>query len=132
MSRKNVEIVRQALDALNRGDLDAALRNSVPDVEVDWSRSRGFQTGIYRGRQAVRDFWSGLGEMFDVMTVSPEEFIEVGEYVLVPNRVRWRGREGIELDTRSTVVVSFRGSRIVRWQLYQERAEALEAVGPEE
>jgi hypothetical protein len=37
MSRENVEIVRQAIDAFNRRDLEAATRYSVPEIEVDWS-----------------------------------------------------------------------------------------------
>jgi hypothetical protein len=50
MSRENVEIVQQAIDAFNRRDLDAVERLYDPEVEMDWSRSRGVQAGIYRGR----------------------------------------------------------------------------------
>jgi ketosteroid isomerase-like protein len=129
MSQQNVEIVQRAIDALNRGDMDAALLSSDPEVEVDWSRSRGLTPGIHRGYEAVRAFWTSIHETFERVTVSPEEFIEHGDHVLVPNRTRFRGREGIEVDTRSTVVVTLRDGRILRWELFQERADALEAMG---
>ncbi len=129
MSQQNVEIVRRAIDALNRGDMDAALLSSDPEVEVDWSRSRGLTPGIHRGYEAVRAFWTNIHETFERVTVSPKEFIEHGEHVLVPNRTRFRGREGIEVDTRSTVVVTLRDGRILRWELFQERADAFEAMG---
>ena len=34
MSEENVEIVRTALAALNRGDLDAAFKDAAPDAEL--------------------------------------------------------------------------------------------------
>ncbi len=125
----NVEIVQRAIDALNRGDWEAALQNSDPDVEVDWSRSRGLSPGIHRGHDAALSFWATVHETFDSVTVSPAEFIEHGDHVLVPNRTRFRGREGIEVGTRSTIVVTLRNGRILRWQLFQERQDALEAMG---
>jgi ketosteroid isomerase-like protein len=128
----NVEIVQRAIDALNRGDIDAAMRLGDPEVEVDWSRSRGLIPGIHRGHEAARAFWSNLYGAFESVIVLPEEFIEHGQHVLVPNRTRFRGREGIEVDTRSTVVVTLRNDRILRWQLFQEKEDALEAVGLEE
>jgi ketosteroid isomerase-like protein len=129
MSGQNVEIVRSAIDALNRGDIDAAMRLGDPEIEVDWSRSRGLTPGIHRGQEAARAFWSNLYGTFESITVVPEEFIEHGQHVLVPNRTRFRGREGIEVDTRSTIVVTLRNARVLRWVLFQDREEALEALG---
>jgi hypothetical protein len=53
MSRENVEIVQRAIDALNRRDLEAVARFSHPEVEMDSSRSRGVQAGIYGGERAA-------------------------------------------------------------------------------
>ena len=44
--------------------------------------------------------------MFDEVTNYPDEFIECGEHVVVPNRVRLRGRDGVEVETHSAVVVT--------------------------
>jgi ketosteroid isomerase-like protein len=128
MSEANVEVVRRAIDAFNERDLDAALRDVDPEVEVDWSRSRGVEAGIYRGYEAVRSFWTTFIDTFDLVTITPDEFIDCGDYVVVPNRGRAWGRDGIEVPARSVAVVTLRHGRIVRWCLYQEKAEALEAA----
>jgi ketosteroid isomerase-like protein len=129
MSAENVEILRRAIDAFNRRDLEAATRYADPEIEVDWSQSRGLEAGVYRGAEAVRDFWSNYFDIFDRIAVTPEEFIDLGDRMVVPTRTRLHGREGIEVQTRSAFVVTLRHGRIVEWRLYQEKAEALEAVG---
>jgi ketosteroid isomerase-like protein len=132
MSPENVEIVRRAIDAFDQRDLDAALREVDPEVEVDWSRSAGLEAGIYRGYQAVRGFWSTFLEMFDQISTTADELIESGEHVLVALRSRGQGRGGIVVEAKSVSVVTVREGRIVQWRLYAERAEALKAMGLEE
>src|SRR6476660_848424 len=105
MSQENVEIVRRTIDAFLRRDLDTVAQNADPDVVVDWSRSPGVHAGIYRGVDATREFWSAFLEVFDRMTFLPDEFIERGEYVVVPNLTRMWGRGGVEVEARSTYVV---------------------------
>ena len=120
--------MRRTFEAYNRRDLDAAFRDVDPEIELDWTRSRGVQAGIYRGIQASRDFWRNLLEMFDPLINTPDEFIECGEHVVVPFQTRLWGRDGIKVETHAAVVVALRSGRIVEWRLYQERDEALKAV----
>ena len=61
--------------------------------------------------------------------VSPDEFIGCREHVLVPNRTSFRGRESVRVEARSVLVYTVRSGRIVKIRLYQERAEAFEALG---
>jgi ketosteroid isomerase-like protein len=132
MSRENVEVVRRVFDAYNKRDLDAALRDTDPDVEMDFSRSRGPDAGIYRGYEGIRRFLRMFDDVFDNVIVTPEDFIERGNHIIIPNIGRGRGRAGIPVEARSVWAVTLRNGRIVRWRLYQERKEALEAVGLEE
>jgi ketosteroid isomerase-like protein len=132
MSRKNVEIVRRAIDAFNRGDFDAALQDIAPEATVDWSHSRGPDAGVYVGHDAIRRLWTELTEPFERLTMVPGEFIPHGEHVVVPITGRMTGRGGIEVESKTATVATFRGGRMVRWTMYQERAEALKAVGLEE
>ena len=53
MSQENVEVIRAALDAFNRGDFDAMLKYAAPDFELDWSRAVGARAGA--SRSAARD-----------------------------------------------------------------------------
>ena len=50
MSRENVEMVRQAIDAINRGDIRRVMEQADDDFEMDWSNSIGPLNGVYRGR----------------------------------------------------------------------------------
>jgi hypothetical protein len=43
MSKESVEIVKRSLDAYNRRDFDDIRAVSDPDLEVDWSASRGLR-----------------------------------------------------------------------------------------
>jgi hypothetical protein len=54
MSLENVAIVRSQIEAFNRRDMEAWNVLSHPDVEVDWSVSRGLEAGVYRGRYELR------------------------------------------------------------------------------
>lgn len=129
MSHENVEIVRRSIDAFNERDLDGAMRDFDPEGEIDWSRSRGLEAGIYRGYDACRSFWGTFIDTFDRVTVAADEFIDRGDHVVVPNRTRMWGRYGIEVAAHSALVVTLHRRRIVGWRLFQEKAEALEAVG---
>ncbi len=128
MSRENGEIVRAAIDAFNRRDLEAWEALSLPDAEVDWSASKGLEAGVYQGRAEVERFVRTF-ETFDSVVLEPERFIAAGASVVVPNCARFEGRAGIETVARSTLVYELRGGRIARVRLYQDAADALEAAG---
>jgi uncharacterized protein len=132
VSSENVEIVRRMIDAFNRRDIDGASQAWDREAELDWSRSRGVDAGVYRGQAEIRAFWAGWLEMFDHFTLEPDEYIDCGEHVVVPNRTHMKGRDGIQVEAHSASVVTLRVGRIVKWRLYQDRAQALKAVGVEE
>ena len=131
MSQENVEIVRAAYDAYNRGDLDAALEHAAPDVELDWSRGVGPNSGVYKLDQ-MRSFFGDFTDTFESVRVEPDEFIEAGDHVVVPQTGYIRGRDGIEATARVSLVWTCRDGAIVRICLYQEKREALEAAGLQE
>jgi ketosteroid isomerase-like protein len=132
VSQENVAIVRRAINAFNTGDLTAVAEESVPDVEVDWSRSAGLHAGVYCGTAETLRFWSTFFEVFERLEVTPEELIEHGDHVLLLDRTRLWGRDGIEVETHSASVVTFRDGRIARWVMYRSRDEARKAVGLED
>jgi ketosteroid isomerase-like protein len=97
VSRENADVVRRAFAAMSRRDLDAALRDVDPEVEVDWSRSRGVDAGVYHGLDATRAFWGNFLELFDRF-----EVVYVGEFVQRGN-TWWRRTEcGCKAATEST------------------------------
>ena len=65
------------------------------------------------------------------MVVEPLDFIDHGEWVLVPHHMRAVGRSGIEVDARSSAVFTVRNGRIAEMRLYRQIGEAMKAVGLE-
>ncbi len=132
MSQENVEIVRRAIAAYNRRDFEALQVLNHPDLQLDWSASRGLQAGIYRGREEVFRLYQGFLEVFDEVRIEPDRFIEFADSVIVPNRAQLRGRDGIETVARSALTFEMHDGRVFRICLYQETHEALEAAGLQE
>jgi ketosteroid isomerase-like protein len=120
MSKQNVDMARKCIAVYNRRDLETLRALNDPDVEVDWSASRGVEAGVYRGFDAVLRFYKGYFDAFEEIVVTPERFIDAGESVVVPNVSRSRGREGIEVLARSALVITFRSEKVTRICLYQE------------
>ena len=128
MSQQNIEIARGALDALNRGDLDAMVKDAAPDFEFDFSRSVGPQRGVF-GRDELAGLFGEFDETWESVRREADQFIEAGEQVVTPLTSHHRGRDGIELQARIALVWTFRDGALTRLTFYQERQEALEAAG---
>jgi ketosteroid isomerase-like protein len=127
MSQENVEIVRAAIDALDRGDLAVALRDVTRDFEFDFSRSIGTRPGVY-ALNGAQSFWEDFTGAWESVHLAADEFIDADEHVITPLTNSVRGRDGIEVQARTTWVWAFRDGRVARITFYQNRQEALEAA----
>jgi SnoaL-like domain len=58
MSEENVELVRQAYEAWNRGDLEWLLDHLDPDGEFRTEQRFPDTEAIYRGREGFTQFWN--------------------------------------------------------------------------
>jgi ketosteroid isomerase-like protein len=129
MSHENVEIVRRSIEAWNGHGLTTWTASLHSNAEIDWSRSRAPFKGVYRGRDGAETFWDVFWSTFEDVQVETHGFTVVGSEVVVPNTVHMRGREGIEVITRTALVFSVENGQITRLRMFHEQAEALEAVG---
>jgi ketosteroid isomerase-like protein len=130
MSQENVEIVRQGTDAYNRGDLDGILEHWAPDAVLDWSNSRGFEVGVYRGRDEIRAFWRRFLAAFEAIRFEIDDPVEVEDGLLVVENIAYlRGRDGIEVEARSAWLITIEDRRTTSLTLYQTKQVALEAAG---
>jgi ketosteroid isomerase-like protein len=129
MSQENVEVVRRHIDAYNRRDLMTLLALWHPDAEIDWSQSRGPLRGVYSGYREYEAFWKEFWSMFEEIKIEPHDFTEIGSEVVVTTTAHLRGREEIEVVARNALVYRVESGQITRLRMFQEEAEALEAVG---
>ena len=128
MSQENVEIVRGAFEAINRGDVDAALKDAAPGFEFDFSRAVGPVHGVF-GRDEVPGVIGEFDEPLESVRREADEFIEAGEHVVTPMTSYHRGRDGIEVRARLAMVWTIHNGAVTRATFYEELEEALEAAG---
>jgi uncharacterized protein len=128
ISNQNVEVVRAAYAAWNRGDLDAALESIHPDIEVTQdSRIPGAIKA--RGKPAARAWLESFYETWEHFELTLEEIVEAGEAVAVVALIRARGKaSGVSVEQRVGHVLTMRDGQIIRWQSYMTPEEALEAT----
>jgi ketosteroid isomerase-like protein len=128
MSEENVEIVRRSYDAYGRGDLEAALVDLDPEIEIydhdipESSEYRGLE-GLFRWQADWESSWESW-------RWEPEEFIEAGERVVAVLRVHAKGRQsGADVERVDGAVWTLREGKCVRLDYFGSRDQALEAAG---
>jgi ketosteroid isomerase-like protein len=134
MSQENVETLRRALEAFNRGDIDAALE--ALDAEVEWypavQPALGEST-VYRGHQGARDLFRELNEVYLEFQIEDAEFQDLADRVVVTCRIRGRGKQsGAEADSPFGYLFDFRNGAVVRVRAFLDPNEALAAAGQRE
>jgi ketosteroid isomerase-like protein len=125
MSQENVEIAQRFLESCARGDLDGALAHADP--KIAWNPT---QEGQAEGITAVRATMERWEDSFEDLEVTYEEIIDAGDRVIVKTHVSGRGRgSGVEVNTRSYMLWTLQGKKVLRMDEFTERADALEAAG---
>src|SRR4051794_9804434 len=112
MSEENVEVVRRAISAYNRRDLEALRAVNDPDIELDWTESLGLDAGVYRGHDDVLAFFQQYFEAFGRIEIEADRFIERGDSVVVSTSAQLVGRDGIETSARSFMVFRVENSHV--------------------
>jgi ketosteroid isomerase-like protein len=128
MSQENVEIVRAAMDAMNRRDFDGLIRLLTADAEYDFSRSISFVQGVYEHAR-LRSFWNEIMDPWEYVRFEVERFTDLGDKVVTRQTTHFRGRDGIEVSNHAAQVFTLRDGLIAHCCLYQDEKSALEAVG---
>ena len=131
MSQENVEIVRQVVEAINRGDAGAFVATVDPDVE--WEDAVFWTEGprTFRGREGVRDWLNQILEPWESVHLDAEEVTDVSDgRVIVGFAFTARGKErGGETQLRFWSVFWLADGKIERRQVFWTRDDALEAAG---
>ena len=131
MSEENVKLVREVFAAFLAGDQEKAADLLDPEVEF-----RGTIGGVQEGQVAHgvseidETFAAEDLEAWEERRLEPEAFLDAGDEVVVLLHEYRRGRgSGIELETKTAVVIAVSGGRVIRIQGYMDRDAALEAAG---
>jgi ketosteroid isomerase-like protein len=126
MSRENVELMERAYAAITRGDLDAFLALSHPEIEFR-SLIAEAGGGGFSGHEGVRDWWATVIESLDVRP-NPEEIESFRDRGIT--RLALAGTiDGVEVPQKMWMAWRLRDGLLVWWTTYRTEVEALEAVG---
>ena len=129
MSQEQVNLVQQVVDACNRGDVDAFLSRFDPDCEVVFPPDVP-EPGPFHGHAELRQWVDGFLAAWESHRVEVVEVMEAGDDVVVVLHMVGRGSgSGVDLDQTDAHVFTIGEGRIARWQNFNARVEALEAVG---
>lgn len=127
MSR-DVEIVREAYEALNQGDVERAL--AALDEQAEWYEHSDLpDAGNYRGKVAIRTFLGSFLESWEDFVQETEDVIAGDGCVLILLRSRSRGKSsGISVEAQYAHLWTMQKGRGVRVDAYLDRDEALRAM----
>src|SRR5690242_6345799 len=122
MSQENVEIVRRGFQAFKARDTATMLDSFSPTIEwrtaedePDPQTYRGFD-----GVLALISDWSQLWQEDFIDAAEPQEFIDAGDFVVVPVRAVVRGKgSGVEVEILETYSCRVAGGKVVEVQEYR-------------
>jgi ketosteroid isomerase-like protein len=125
----NVELVRTAIDAYNRRDLDALCALMTENVELRPPVSE--LTGrAYLGRSGIARWLHDVGESFASAEIVPLELEDHGDRVLALTEFRVEGHSGrVPLGSELGLVCDIADGRIATWLGFFNHADARAAAG---
>ena len=130
MSQENVEIVRQANEAFNRGDIEGVLTYYAEDAEFEDLMNAPDLPRVVRGIEAVRQVLMTWVQTFEEFRAEIAEYIDVEHHVVCVTDYYGKSREGVTIELRTGDLVEIRDGKVIRVTIgYESREEALEAVG---
>ena len=131
MSQENVEIIRRAFEATNRGDAKAVAALCHDDVEFVSAVLASVGEGTYRGKDAWETYFSRMRETWEEWRFEdPEIFESDDEQLVAVFRLVGVGKgSGARVERKYGLTYRFRDGTIWRMHGYLDPREALEAVG---
>ena len=130
MSRENVDLVRDAYEAVNRRDFEWVSSVVAPGFEYESVRTGHLHVGV----DGIRELMREMDEAFVSYEQTPERITEAtDDAVIALIRLTGTGRaSGVRVEQLHAHVWQLRDGKFVRGTGYLTHAEALEAVGLQE
>ena len=127
MSQENVAIVQGLLARfIATGELSWDLMHE--DIEVH--DHDVMDAGEYRGHLGFARWLENWNAAWSEFSIEPEEFLDAGTRVMVVLRLKATGRSsGVAVERQDATVWEVLDDKIVRLDYYNDREQALEAVG---
>jgi ketosteroid isomerase-like protein len=129
MNETNADLVRERFGPMRDGDVEALLPLIHPAFEVTTPPGLAAEPDTYRGPEGIRRYFESFYEVMDRVSFEPDDFIAVGERVVVPLTLKARGRTtGIETAQRLVQVWELKDEKAYRIEVYATLEEAMDAA----
>ena len=130
MSQENIDVVRQMLDAFNRGDIPAVIAAFDESCELyEPPEMPDTPTPGFRGHDGIREWMTNLREVGGVR-FEPASFTTSGNVLFSELAARGLGQaSGVPIEWTTFAVFHVYDGKILRSQAFLGRDEALEAAG---
>ena len=126
VSEPDTALLNSFYEALNLGDIDAALELCARDVEV-YMPPDVVSAVAPRGHRDVGEYLHGWLDSWHVYRPDPEEFVSAGTQVVALVNLRARGKGSrFEIEEQIADVFDVEGGKIAKLRLYVPRDTALE------
>jgi ketosteroid isomerase-like protein len=130
MSQENVEVVRAAFQAFDKGDMEGVLRFCDEHIEITQAAELPGVSRHQHGHAGVLEAFAIWPEQWDDYRIEIVRLADMGDHVMVTTLNRGRGKgSGVQVEMPFTFLFSVRGGKIVEWRLFMREEQALEAVG---
>jgi ketosteroid isomerase-like protein len=126
-----VEIVRRVTKAFAAGDMETVFELVAPEIEWNFSNAQTWvEEPVYRGYDGIMQFFSKWTGEWEDYRFEFEEVIDAGDKVVVVVRDEGKSKSaGIKLERRHAEVWTLRDSRVVRIEPFDNKHQALGALG---
>jgi ketosteroid isomerase-like protein len=127
MTQENLALVRRLLECFIAGEvlwdaLDEAVEIHDHDI---------LDAGEYRGHAGVMRWVEDWGAGLPVVSFDLQELIDAGDVVVAVILLKARGRDSsVDVERQDAIVYQLRNGRVTRFDYYNSRQQALDAVGP--
>jgi ketosteroid isomerase-like protein len=131
VSQEDIETLRGAVDALNRGDLEDWLR--IHHSEVRFAPISASIEGTYEGHEGLRRWFADNRESFDSFQVRHTDVRDLGDGRLLALGVihlRAKG-SGIETELPTAAIATWHDGLLIDWKDYGDPVLGLQAAGLE-
>jgi uncharacterized protein len=127
----NADTLKEGYAAFGRGDLDGATANFSDDVR--WENPEAPQlpnSGLTQGKDQVKQHFAALADHWSSFTITPDEFIESGDTVIVLSHSEATGKDtGKDVKLPWVHVWRFSDGKVTEVQALTDTALAADALG---
>jgi ketosteroid isomerase-like protein len=129
MSQENVEVVRAAFQAFERGDMEDLLRRCDESIAITQDAELLGASREQHGHDGVLEAFAIWPELWDDFRVEILSVTDKGDQVMVRTLNHGRGKDsGAEVEMPFTFLFTLRAGKITAWRIFMREEDALEAT----